>query len=117
MRHALNNRVDLKPRRRALRSTLTSPEARLWSCLQRSQLGCKFRRQHSLGPFILDFYCPSKRIAIELDGAAHDSERAWHYDEARSQYLRANGITVIRFLNEDVVRNLEGVLLGIRAVL
>src|SRR5690606_22395401 len=95
MRQAFNNRIELKSRRRALRSSLTPAEARLWSCLQRSQLGCKFRRQHSIGPFILDFYCPSRRLAIELDGAAHDSECAWHYDEARLRYLRAHGITVI----------------------
>ena len=76
MREPLNNRPELEARRRELRGSLTVAEARLWSCLQRSRLGWKFRRQHSIGPFIVDFYCPSARLAIELDGAGHDSAPA-----------------------------------------
>ena len=76
MRKPLNNRPELNARRRELRRSLTVAEARLWTCLRHAGLGWKFRRQHSLGPFIMDFYCPSARLAIELDGAAHDSEQA-----------------------------------------
>ena len=117
MRRPLNNRPELTVRRRELRSSLTVAEARLWSCLQRRQFGWKFRRQHSVGPFIIDFYCPSARLAIELDGAAHDSDSAGRYDERRSQYLRRHGIVVVRFMNEDVLKNLEGVLAAIQKCL
>jgi very-short-patch-repair endonuclease len=96
---------------------MTPAEARLWIHLRRSQLGCKFRRQHSVGPFVLDFYSPGVRLAIELDGAAHDSERAWHYDARRSRYLRENRIRIVRFVNAEVLQNLEGVLMAIREAL
>jgi very-short-patch-repair endonuclease len=114
MRRRLNNRLEYQSRRRKLRHALTPAEARLWLSLQRRQLDCKFRRQHSVGPFILDFYCPHKRLAIELDGAAHDSDAATRYDERRSRYLEQIGVRVIRFLNDDVMQNLEGVLKVIR---
>jgi very-short-patch-repair endonuclease len=114
MREPLNNRSDLKARRRELRGSLTIAEARLWSCLRCSRLGWKFRRQHSIGPFIVDFYCPSARLAIELDGAAHDSAPASSYDDSRSEYLRGKNVRVIRFVNDDVKQNLEGVLHVIR---
>jgi very-short-patch-repair endonuclease len=117
MRQPLNNRRELKARRRELRGSLTIAEARLWSCLQHGRLGWKFRRQHSIGPFVVDFYCPSAGLAIELDGIAHDSDSAGRYDERRSQYLRRNGIDVVRFMNEDVLKNLEGVLAAIRECL
>ncbi len=117
MRQPLNNRRELKARRRELRGSLTIAEARLWSCLQHGRLGWKFRRQHSIGPFVVDFYCPSARLAIELDGIAHDSESAWWYDHRRSEYLRGKGVRVIRFVNNDVIWNLEGVLHVIRTEL
>jgi very-short-patch-repair endonuclease len=114
----LNNNVSLKPLRRQLRSALTPAEAVLWKQLQNRQLaGRKFRRQHSVGPYVLDFYCPRERIAVELDGAAHDHERAVERDEARASYLRSVGIRVVRFENRDVIENLEGVLRAIEAEL
>ncbi|HSE02430.1 MAG TPA: endonuclease domain-containing protein [Burkholderiales bacterium] len=112
----LHNRPSLKLRRRALRESLTPAEARLWKYLQRSQLeGSKFRRQHSVGQFVLDFYCPAVRVAIELDGAAHDHDAAQLADAARDEYLASLGITVLRFENREVIENLEGVLLRIKA--
>lgn len=87
----------------------------LWKHLQRSQLnGKKFRRQHSVGPYVLDFYCPRQRLAIELDGAAHDHERAQCRDEARDRFLAEAGIRVLRFENQYIFANLEGVLIEIR---
>jgi very-short-patch-repair endonuclease len=110
----LNNLNVLKSRRRKLRSGLTPAEARLWLQLQKRNLnGLKFRRQHGVGPFVLDFYCAEEKLAIELDGAAHDHEAAVAADEARSRYLRALGIRVVRFENRDVLDNLEGVLVEI----
>jgi very-short-patch-repair endonuclease len=111
----VHNRPSLKLRRRALRGSLTPAEARLWKYLQRSQLeGRKFRRQHSVGPFILDFYSPAAKVAIELDGAAHDHHAAQLADATRDQYLSSLGIIVLRVENREVIVNLEGVLLRIR---
>ena len=110
-----HNVPELKPRRRELRTSLTPAEALLWRHLQRSKLqGRKFRRQHSVGPYILDFYCPSERLAVELDGAAHDHEVAERRDILRTTFLAASGVRVIRFENGDVVRNPEGVLASIK---
>ena len=111
----LHNTHHLKPRRRNLRAQLTPAEARLWKHLQGGQLqGRKFRRQHSIGPYIMDFYCPGERLVIELDGAAHDSETAVHKDETRTAYLQKMAIQVMRFENRQVMENLEGVLAMIR---
>lgn len=109
-----HNAPELKPRRRELRTSLTPAEALLWRHLQRSKLqGRRFRRQHSVGPYVLDFYCPSERLAIALDGAVHDQELANRRDVLRTTYLAATGVRVIRFENEAVVRNPEGVLASI----
>lgn len=111
----LNNARTLKSRRRQLRASLTPAEAALWLQLQRSQLGGrKFRRQHSFGPYILDFYCPSERLAIELDGAAHDSGAAAEKDAIRNEFLNSHTIRVTHFENRLVFENLEGVLVEIR---
>ncbi len=110
----LNNLGKLKARRRELRHNLTTAEARLWSHLQGRQLrGSKFRRQHSVGAYVLDFYCPAQHVAVELDGAAHDHENARQHDARRSAFLASLGITVLRFENRDVFENAEGVLLEI----
>ncbi len=106
----LNNLIGLKNKRKELRKHLTPAEARLWDQLKNSQLGFKFRRQHSVGYYILDFYCPSKMLAIELDGSPHDTEQGYAKDEKRTEYLQSKGIKVIRFENKDVMKNLEGVL-------
>src|SRR5437868_11988241 len=74
MARVYSNLPPLKPIRRSLRSSLTSAEIRLWQAVKGKQLGGrKFRRQHSMGPYVLDFFCPAEKLAVELDGAAHDS--------------------------------------------
>jgi very-short-patch-repair endonuclease len=111
----LHNRPSLTTRRRELRSQLTPAEARLWSHLQRGQLAeRKFRRQHSIGKYIVDFYCPREKLIVELDGAAHDHDVAWQCDEQRTQYFATLGLRVVRFENRDVMENLDGVLVQIR---
>jgi very-short-patch-repair endonuclease len=98
-----------------LRAQLTPAEALLWKHIQNAQLdGKKFRRQHSFGSYVLDFYCPRELLAIELDGAAHDHDRAQRYDQTRDRFLLRAGIKVLRFENRDVVTNLEAVLAEIR---
>ena len=107
----LHNVKYLKENRRALRSNLTPSEAELWKHLRSSQLeGYKFRRQHSIGNYILDFYCTSKKLAIELDGDIHFHYAAEQADLERDQILQDLGIKVLRFENKDVFENLEAVL-------
>jgi very-short-patch-repair endonuclease len=107
----LNNSHRLLDWRRTLRANLTPAEAALWRMLRRSSLnGRKFRRQQSIGPYIVDFYCPSEKLVVELEGAAHDGERAANRDEVRERFLRSLGLTVVRLENRHVLENPEGVL-------
>jgi very-short-patch-repair endonuclease len=98
------------PRRRQLRRSPTDPEATLWSWLRAKRFaGFKFRRQYACGPYILDFYCPARRLAIELDGGQHFERGALIYDERRSAYLQGLQIEVLRFANDVVFNESEGV--------
>ena len=118
MKRSLHNRKDLALFRVELRRNLTPAEAWLWTNLKNSQLdGKKFRRQHGIGPYIADFYCPECRVIVELDGAAHQGVLAGERDAARDQYLTNLGINVLRFENRAVFDNLEFVLETIRAAL
>ncbi|MDO8469631.1 MAG: endonuclease domain-containing protein [bacterium] len=103
----LYNSEDLKERRRSLRRSQTEAERKLWGVLRGKRMnGVKFFRQYGIGAYILDFYCPAFRLAIEVDGSQHiDSDS----DAVRTAYLREQNIMVIRFWNNDVLRNLEGV--------
>ena len=101
-------------RRRRLRRQATDAEACLWSALRSRQLaGFKFRRQHSCGPFILDFYCRERRLAIELDGGQHFDPRAQAYDARRTTFLASHGVTVLRFPCNQVLDEMEAVLAAI----
>ena len=104
----------LKTFRTELRNTLTPSEAFLWTYLQNRKLdGRKFRRQHSIGNYIVDFYCAEEQLAIELDGNPHCNETAQLYDEERDLFIVQFGITVLRFENKQVFDNLDKVLLDI----
>jgi very-short-patch-repair endonuclease len=97
-------------RARRLRGNSTDAEAKLWRALRRDQLnGLHFRRQHPIGPYTLDFYCPTLRIAIEVDGGQH-AEQTKKTDERRDRWLAEKGVEVIRYWNNDLLTNLEGVL-------
>jgi very-short-patch-repair endonuclease len=101
---------EILKRCRELRSSQTPAEAKLWACLRNNQLfGYKFRRQHPVGKFIIDFYCQEAKLAIELDGGGHAGSEQAKYDEERTECLKAEGIRVLRFWNTDVFENLEGV--------
>jgi len=103
--------VNYKDRRRTLRRNQTEAERVLWKHLRNRGLhGLKFFRQYSVGPFIVDFYCPMLKLAIELDGGQHAEKETQEYDEERSDYLISVGIEVMRFWNNDVMGNIEGVL-------
>jgi very-short-patch-repair endonuclease len=103
-----HNHPVLKNRRSTLRKNQTREEALLWAYLRRSNLGYKFKRQHSVGPYILDFYCPDKKLAIELDGSQHIENK--NYDKERTEYLLVLDIKVIRFWNNEVNANMNGVI-------
>ena len=100
-----------------MRRHLTPPEARLWACLKGHNLdGLKFRRQHSIGPYILDFYCASARLGVEVDGAVHDTPGQMARDRRRTAWLEARGLTILRYSALAIRDHLDGVLSGIRAV-
>ncbi len=102
-------------RARSPRKQMTGAESRLWSALRGNKLdGFSFRRQHPVGPYVLDFYCPSALLCIELDGGHHAELVTAVKDHARSAYLAERGIEVMRFWNNDVRDNAEGVLEMIR---
>ena len=106
-----NNQLELKTFRRELRSNLKPAEAKLWTYLKNKQLdGRRFRRQHSVAGFILDFYCLSERLAIELDGQPHLHPAAREYDRERDLFLKYYGVLVLRFVNHLVFNNPQGVL-------
>ena len=107
----IHNFKYLEKFRKNLRNQSTSAEATLWGYLKNKQLkGRKFRRQHSVGNYILDFYCFPEKIAIELDGAYHFTEEGRKKDEERDAYLQSKGITVLHFENKEVFNNLESLL-------
>ncbi|MDO8583749.1 MAG: DUF559 domain-containing protein [bacterium] len=108
MKYPFNNPI-FKSRRRFLRREQTDSERLLWSRLRSKQFfGLKFFRQFSVGPYILDFYCPAKYLAIEVDGSKHLEQKT--YDQERTLFLNSHRIEVVRFWSNDVMRNLEGVL-------
>jgi very-short-patch-repair endonuclease len=96
---------------RALRQRETVAEKLIWSRVRNRKLnGRKFRRQHAIDRYILDFYCHECRLAVELDGGGHLKKEQREYDELRSKVLGEHNIKVIRFQNEDVINDLERVL-------
>jgi very-short-patch-repair endonuclease len=99
-------------RAKELRRPLTPQEQKLWRRLRKRQLfGLKFRRQHPLGPFVVDFFCHQHQLVIEIDGHHHAEPSQQRYDEARTAWLEeAQGLQVIRFTNREVDTNIEAVL-------
>ncbi len=101
------------PLARKLRSTPTDAEARLWLRLRRQQLdGFRFRRQQPMGRYVVDFFCPEAKLIIEVHGGQH-----WNETPTRTRWLEARGYRVIRFWNNDVLGNIDGVVARIREAL
>ena len=101
----------LKPFSRSLRRDMTDAEKLLWSKIRRKQLkGYQFYRQKIIGNYIADFYCPKLKLDIEVDGTQHYSDEGRENDRIRENYMTGEGITVIRFSDRDVLKNLEAVL-------
>jgi very-short-patch-repair endonuclease len=105
------NREDEKNKRRELRRSMPEAEVMLWSRLKgRQLLKCKFRRQYSVGSFVLDFFSPEIKMGIELDGDSHFQSGVREYDQKRQQFIESFGIKIIRILNIEIYQNLDGVL-------
>ena len=112
------NRSSEKARRKVLRNHLPQAEIILWSRLKARQImGIKFRRQYSIGAFVVDFYSPELKLAIEVDGDSHMRQSAQEYDRERQSFIEQFGICFLRFTNNDVYKNLNGVVLRIMEVI
>jgi len=106
--------AGLVEKARELRQKQTPAEELMWSLLRNRQLAdMKFRRQHQIGDYIVDFFCPDSRLVVEIDGNVHDEPNQVRKDAVRQKYLEALGNTVIRFRNEEILHNVETVLTGI----
>lgn len=97
------------PIRRKLRQQMTEPEQKLWYRLREISVA-KFRRQHSVGPYVVDFYCAAAKLVIEVDGESHFTADGEQHDLIRGDYLTVQGLRVLRFTNDEVMKNLDGVL-------
>ncbi len=107
------NTNKLLSRRRDLRKNQTEAERLFWEKVRCERFfGLKFKRQYSVGSYILDFYCREKNLAIEIDGSQHIKNA--DYDKERTLYLENFGLTVLRFWNNEVMNNMDGVLEAIR---
>jgi very-short-patch-repair endonuclease len=107
----LYNRAEFTSLRRKLRHTIPPAEQRLWPHLRNRQLEtCKFRRQYGIDRYVIDFYAPELKLALEIDGPTHHSPEAQTYDRDRQTYLESTGATVLRFTNWQVYNQLDQVL-------
>ena len=103
------NKLNL-PLARLLRRTMTDAERKLWTSLRNNQFQCKFRRQFPIGKYILDFYCPQIKLNIELDGGQHYTDEGRKRDQERDQYLKTMSVEVLRFPDNEIFQNNNGVL-------
>ncbi|UOO81700.1 endonuclease domain-containing protein [Uruburuella testudinis] len=111
-----NNNAELLNHAKVMRREMTDAEQRLWHYLRAGRLnGYKFRRQQPMGRYIVDFVCVTPKLIVEADGGQH-AEQA-EYDEERSQYLHGLGFTVLRFWNDEILRQTDDVLAQILSVL
>lgn len=107
----LTYRKDLKDKSRTLRTKSTLSEVLLWNKLKRKQLNYQFLRQKPIGNYIVDFYCPEKKLVIEIDGVSHMNK--YDYDIARVNYLNSMGLSVLVFSDLEVKKNINNVVQSI----
>lgn len=104
------NDPSKKNLRRTLRKTQTEAERKLWNIVRGKKFGFRFFRQYSIGPYILDLFCPARRFAVEIDGGQHSERINQAYDKERADFLADRNIEVIRFWNNEVLEHAEGVI-------
>ena len=104
--NAARRKIHKRPLAKSLRGNATDAERILWSILRRKRLAAlRFRRQQPIGPYIVDFFCPSAKLIVELDGSQHGTETVAVYDEDRSRFLESRGYHVLRFWNVEVTKD------------
>lgn len=109
------NKEEMKKRRQLLRNQATRTEVILWERLRKKQvLSVRFRRQFSIGHYIVDFYSPQIKLGIEIDGKSHDTEIKREYDTTREEEIKQLGIHMLRFRNHEVLNDIEGVVQKIK---
>lgn len=107
----LYNKSSEKDKRRSLRNNMPPAEKLVWSKIRNKQIeGCRFRRQYSIGAFVIDFYSPELRLALEIDGDSHFVDGAQTYDNERELFLEDQGTKILRFTNSQVYQDLDTVL-------
>jgi len=101
----------LKPYARNLRTNMTDAEQLIWSKIRRTQINdLQFYRQKNIGHYIVDFYCPKGKLVVEIDGGQHYETEGMKKDQERDQYLQELGLSVLRFSDNDVLKNIDGVI-------
>ena len=114
----LYNKTSEREKRRSLRNNMPQAEKVIWAKLRNRQIEeCKFRRQYSVAAFVMDFYAPELKLGIEIDGESHFREGAQQYDYERQVFLESKEIHFLRFTNQEVYENIEGVLEAIAQVI
>ncbi|MEK7499702.1 MAG: endonuclease domain-containing protein [Patescibacteria group bacterium] len=104
-------RKDSEFTRSVLRKRMTAPELVFWTAVRNRKLkGYKFRRQYSAGRYVIDFYCSKVRLGIEIDGDSHFQDEQKQYDAVRQEYIDSLGIEILRYTNDEIMKNLSGVL-------
>ena len=111
------NQQSTKENRRRLKNQMTEAEEILWNSIRRDTLGVRFRRQFGIGNYIVDFYCPSKKLVIEIDGSQHYTDDGLGYDKVRDEFIGSLRIRIIRFRNKEILKDLAGVMEKIKTVL
>ena len=111
----LNGPGETIGKARKLRREMSLPEVLLWRELRKRPAGLKFRRQHPVGPYVLDFYCAEAKLAVEVDGESHSHPTRMAHARRRTEWLTRQGLAVFRIPAEQVRINLDGVLASIRA--
>lgn len=106
----LYNKKHLLKYQRKLRNNPTKSELIFWSKIRNNQLKVRFRRQYGIGPYIIDFYCPEAKLAVEIDGLTHSDEKVFDNDVKRQKYLENIGLKVKRYNSSDVLKNTESVI-------
>lgn len=110
----IHNLHKLLDRRRELRKNPTPEEEKFWWYLKEKKLGFKFRRQHSVSGYILDFYCKERKLIIEIDGGVHRTKDAQEYDAVRDKFFIDLGYKVLRFSNDDINQSIDVVISKIK---
>jgi len=117
MNNEIFNKKYHKDSRRKLRSQMTKAETALWYKIRNNQLGHKFRRQHGIGKYVVDFYCPELKLIVEIDGGIHFEERNIAADEEREQYFEKLELKMVRYNNLDIIQNIDNALENLKNIL